>query len=408
MSEEIKAIHWTTTERARDDALLASAGLSVRQRKLLTLAATPMTVAALADAAKMPAAEVETSLRRFATLGLAASDEVIPPSPMLARPTSFSNAAPPPVTTSLGAHTKTGVSALAAATVRKSSSDAPIIVTVDNSLRAPTIRAPGSKMPMIAGGAALSLIVAAIWFFMRPSAPVLAPVAAGSVNNPVANTAASNAVDSAAPSAVIAPAPSSAAVAAAALPAGPAALAKPLTPRELAAEKAAAEKVAKAAADAAKLATKEGAQPAPAAAVPTTAQASTAPAPQAPIAATTATAPAPVPVAATPTPEPASVVAVAAPAAAAPAPRPAAPAAAREPKLIDRVEPGFPRGAEADNGLVRARLAINGNGAVTGVEIIESNPPRVFDRSVRAALQQWKYEAIGEPSTKLVEISFKR
>ena len=57
---------------------------------------------------------------------------------------------------------------------------------------------------------------------------------------------------------------------------------------------------------------------------------------------------------------------------------------------------------------LRARLSVNAAGAVTGVEIMSSNPPRVFDRSVSTALAQWKYEATGEASSKLVEVSFQR
>jgi periplasmic protein TonB len=57
---------------------------------------------------------------------------------------------------------------------------------------------------------------------------------------------------------------------------------------------------------------------------------------------------------------------------------------------------------------VRARLTVNATGAVTNVEIVESNPPRVFDRNVRTALAQWRYEGTGESQTKLVEVQFNR
>jgi len=76
--------------------------------------------------------------------------------------------------------------------------------------------------------------------------------------------------------------------------------------------------------------------------------------------------------------------------------------------LISRVEPAFPRGVDADRGTVRARLQVNASGSVTGVDIIEANPPRVFDRAVRAALQQWRYEPTGEAFTTLAEVSFSR
>jgi periplasmic protein TonB len=76
--------------------------------------------------------------------------------------------------------------------------------------------------------------------------------------------------------------------------------------------------------------------------------------------------------------------------------------------LISRVEPAFPRTAEVDRGTVRARLTVNATGAVTNVEIVEANPPRVFDRNVRAALAQWRYEGTGETQSKLVEVQFTR
>ena len=77
-------------------------------------------------------------------------------------------------------------------------------------------------------------------------------------------------------------------------------------------------------------------------------------------------------------------------------------------RLLERVEPAYPRNVQYENGTVRARLSVNAAGAVTGVEIISANPPRVFDRSVSTALAQWKYEATGEASSKLVEVSFQR
>ena len=63
---------------------------------------------------------------------------------------------------------------------------------------------------------------------------------------------------------------------------------------------------------------------------------------------------------------------------------------------------------DADRGTVRARLQVNASGAVTGVEIVEANPRRVFDRAVSAALQQWRYEPTGEAFSTMAEISFSR
>jgi TonB family protein len=391
MSQDINDIHWTATDRAHDEAVIASAGLSIRQRKLLALLNTPVTAAKLAEAAKLPSAEIESSLKRFKSLGLAVNDEVVPPSPLQARPSTF---APMNATTTT-------------VTVNTTSTIAPKVVTVDHSMRASAPVPEKSKLPLIAGGVAAGALALLGWLLARPNTP-----APGASAPPAGATVATPTPVPAAP-APAEPAPVTSATAPIAAPApAPAVPTNPLTPREIAAEKAATEKTArdaaKVAADAAKAAAAQKANP--------TAAATPAPTPvAAPAAAPVATA-APVPV--TPAPTSAPVAAAPTPAVAAPTPAPVAaappaaarptPAAPREAKLLERVEPAFPRGAEVDSGNIRARLTVNGNGAVTGVEITEATPPRVFDRAVRAALLQWKYEAIGETSTKLVEISFKR
>jgi TonB family protein len=55
---------------------------------------------------------------------------------------------------------------------------------------------------------------------------------------------------------------------------------------------------------------------------------------------------------------------------------------------------------------VVARLRIDEKGNVTDIDIIASNPPRVFDRAVREALQGWKFQAEGEKYVGEVEINF--
>jgi periplasmic protein TonB len=77
-------------------------------------------------------------------------------------------------------------------------------------------------------------------------------------------------------------------------------------------------------------------------------------------------------------------------------------------KLIERVEPTFPRDAIADSGFVRARLSVDGQGNVTNVEILESRPTRQFDRAVRNAASNWKYQGTGKPFTATTEITFNR
>ena len=86
-----------------------------------------------------------------------------------------------------------------------------------------------------------------------------------------------------------------------------------------------------------------------------------------------------------------------------PAPRPLAP--------LTRESPAFPREAlqaGVDRGLVRARLAIDASGRVTGVEILDSQPRRVFDRAVTRTLVRWTYEPGAAGRTADVEIAFNR
>ena len=77
---------------------------------------------------------------------------------------------------------------------------------------------------------------------------------------------------------------------------------------------------------------------------------------------------------------------------AAPAPAPQ-PVVRREYKASYRVEPQFPREAlrKGTSGRVIAHVVVSPAGTVTEVRIIQSNPPRLFDREVIRALSQWKF-----------------
>lgn len=92
----------------------------------------------------------------------------------------------------------------------------------------------------------------------------------------------------------------------------------------------------------------------------------------------------------------------------------AAPAPAPEPtrpRLITRVDPEFPREATqsgVEEGLVKARMTLDGGGNVTRVEVVESRPRRVFDRAVVRALSQWKYSEGASGRTVEMEVAFKR
>lgn len=92
-----------------------------------------------------------------------------------------------------------------------------------------------------------------------------------------------------------------------------------------------------------------------------------------------------------------------------PAPPAPKPAVRKGITPIYRVEPVYPREAiraGITKGDVVARLNIDEKGLVTEVRIMESDPPRVFDREVVRALSQWKFAAEGEKYVGEVEVSF--
>jgi protein TonB len=72
-------------------------------------------------------------------------------------------------------------------------------------------------------------------------------------------------------------------------------------------------------------------------------------------------------------------------------------------------DPSYPREAiraGVQKGRVVARLSIDEKGNVTDINIIASEPPRVFDKAVRAALETWKFRGEGEKYVGEVEINF--
>lgn len=73
--------------------------------------------------------------------------------------------------------------------------------------------------------------------------------------------------------------------------------------------------------------------------------------------------------------------------------------------------PAFPPEAEQAGvkaGMVRAQLAIDGDGNVTAVRIVAATPARVFDRVVNETLARWKF-ARGAPDRQFdAEIEFRR
>ena len=125
---------------------------------------------------------------------------------------------------------------------------------------------------------------------------------------------------------------------------------------------------------------------------------------------------APPPVAANPPPAPPPARDREAPvqlAAAAPSTAAARPAAPAGLKAISREPPDFPKEAIADGlrgGQVNARIHVDAHGNVTAVDILASQPSKVFDRAARRALLRWQFEpnAAGQSSEADVEVKFQR
>lgn len=79
-------------------------------------------------------------------------------------------------------------------------------------------------------------------------------------------------------------------------------------------------------------------------------------------------------------------------------------------KAITKEAPVFPSEAldeGINSGTVKARLSVAPDGSVTGVEITEADPPRVFNKAVTRAVTRWKYEATGTADTLDVQLTFK-
>jgi protein TonB len=79
------------------------------------------------------------------------------------------------------------------------------------------------------------------------------------------------------------------------------------------------------------------------------------------------------------------------------------------PKVMKKVPPEFPAAATKKNiksGSVKARMNIGPDGKVIDVQILEAEPPKVFDRAVTEALMEWRFEGNGEKQTHEVKLVF--
>jgi periplasmic protein TonB len=85
-------------------------------------------------------------------------------------------------------------------------------------------------------------------------------------------------------------------------------------------------------------------------------------------------------------------------------------AQAATPKVIKKVPPEFPREAAQQSitsGVIKAKMAIDAEGKVTEVTIVEAEPRRVFDRAVTRALMDWRFEPSGEKQSHEVKLVFR-
>lgn len=81
------------------------------------------------------------------------------------------------------------------------------------------------------------------------------------------------------------------------------------------------------------------------------------------------------------------------------------------PKILKKVPPEFPGEATRKGiteGVLKAKLSIDGAGAVTDVSIIEATPPKakIFNDAATEALTQWKFEASGKPQSFELKLVF--
>ena len=88
---------------------------------------------------------------------------------------------------------------------------------------------------------------------------------------------------------------------------------------------------------------------------------------------------------------------------------PEAPKARRALMRVSGEPPVYPREAiraGIDSGRVVALVTVDSKGNVADIDIVRSEPPRIFDRAARAALEVWKFKPEGERYQGEVELRF--
>jgi protein TonB len=70
-------------------------------------------------------------------------------------------------------------------------------------------------------------------------------------------------------------------------------------------------------------------------------------------------------------------------------------------KVLKKVPPEFPEEAirkKVTEGVIKAKLTVDGGGSVTNVEVVEATPPKakIFGDAAVAALSKWKFEGTGK------------
>jgi TonB family protein len=351
-----------------------SQGLALGQRRVLALLQEPVAVDELAHKHRLDPVKLERDLTRLADLELVLLQG---PSiaPALAPPAAMTEAMPmAPVV--IGSHTRLSPTVALMAAIAASVLAAGIWYGTRAS------PAPAETTRPIVAAPAPAPVPAAM-------APATAPLVVGTTNT--ITGAAPPATPAAAPDLTLqdTAAPTSA---------------RPPSRKELAALARATAKAATATALPVPVPI-PAARREPAGGLPTVVPTEAAPVPAAPAAPVAASATMPIPAADTPPP-----VQVAA---ATPSLAPPRPAASAGLKAISREPPDFPREAVADGlkrGLVNARIHVDARGNVTGVDILASQPPKVFDRAARRALLLWQFEpnASGQSSALDVDVKFQR